>query len=178
MTGLKIISRYKYKFSEIFLPLFEEINGLYWLFEKDSLFLPESLESKSEYDYEKEKYISGPGVFYEQSIQSLTSDSSWLISKNNIFPIYAEGVNEDWNLILGFNPDCCNLVEWSKKHSEVMNPKQHVANTSEIVFANTDAAFWEVFANNSAWLKTVESYCGSLRNTKIEKSKIENCYAI
>ena len=157
--------------------MFEEIKGLQWFFDDDSICLPESLELISEYDNGKEKYINGPGVIFEKNIQSIVN-SSWLTSKKDIFPLYSKGVMEDWNLIIGVKPSSSNLLEWSKVHSEIKKHKQYIPNNSEIIFANTDSAFWEVFTRNNTWLEVVLNNCNNLKYTKVEDSNISSCYAL
>jgi hypothetical protein len=164
MFGLRVVSK-KNKFKELFEPIFSDMKGYSWVFGCDSFFLPTFMAEKSEYDDKKEKYMSGPGVDFENDIKALYDSDvrdGWCFSKTDILSKYGEGVNEDWNGIFGFQKLLIQPHEWVKKYSEVKNPSEFVNRTVDICFLNVDAAYWEIYCKNERWMAIIKEHLRSL----------------
>ena len=131
MQGLRIIN--KCRFHDNFAPLFEELKGLHWLLEDDSLFFPPHLEDISTYDANG-IYMSGPGIdFQKNRVHLIVDDNSWSVFKNDIFPLYSFGVKEDWNLIWGFKPNI-DLSKWAIDYWSVENRTEYICEILKSVF--------------------------------------------
>ncbi|EDN67589.1 hypothetical protein BGP_5361 [Beggiatoa sp. PS] len=177
MFGLRVLSK-KNKFKELFEPIFSDLKGYKWLFGCDSFFLPMFMAEKSDYDYEKEKYVSGAGVEFENDMTALHDSEDWCFSKTDILSKYGEGVNEDWNGIFGFQKMLIQPHDWVKKYSEVKNQSEFVNRTVDICFLNVDAAYWEIHCKNQQWIAIIKEHLRSLPKVESYACDISKSYGL
>ncbi|MEK8017351.1 MAG: hypothetical protein VSS75_010830 [Candidatus Parabeggiatoa sp.] len=176
MFGLRVVSK-RHNFKVLFEPIFSDLKFYSWIFYEDSFFLPILMAEKSEYDYETEKYMSGPGVDFQNDMIALSEDE-WYFSKTELFSKYVEGVKEDWNGLFGFQKMLIQPHEWAKKYSTVKDISEFVNNTVDICFLNVDAAYWEIHCRNKRWIALLKEHLRSLPKVEYEACEIRKSHGL
>ena len=147
MKGFRLNN--KKTFDEIFSCVFDKLNGLYWLMESDTF------------------GHLGTGSLDKVS-KLFENDENWYISKEDIFPEYSKLVDEDWNIIYGFKPECTDLKIWAKDYWDINDRAEYISLFCEICFINIDALYWEIYSNNQNILNIIKD-----KNKVIEVDKLE-----
>jgi hypothetical protein len=170
----RIIKENERSFKLLFKSIFPRISTMWSLFRVNSFLWPAEWEDNSEYDNLLRKYISGPmKKFSDITTMFSYKDMNYYYGEPGVIPLFADYLNEDWNLLITFDKPLQDPELWICELDKVDNKTDFIGKSIETCFINLDGSVWEIYTNNLADLEIIKKNLNSVREISFSEQDFE-----
>ena len=129
----------------------------YWIIDGSAFQWPDDWDDQSEFDPNKQRYVSGPLKTADDLISSIQEFPNTFYALPDIFPEYAKYLMCFDCAFFGFKRNMKHPESWLKEYYNLTDRKKFVCSTTNFLFYDIDGAFWELFSQQKIAIETIQS---------------------